>query len=132
MGESTDERSPEPTFWVYAASGKSVGYGSLSLAGVYEIYLPGGEDEGWLGTVDNEVVEFSNGELAGRVEGARVIYDDGTLAGLVRGEQILDTEGKLIGTTVGDASISARGGAVLLLVLNRWFNADGSENFSVR
>jgi hypothetical protein len=132
MTGSTDAVYPEPAFWIYSASGKSVGYGSHPVEGVYEIYLPGGEEDGWLGAVDNNVIEFSNGEPAGRVVGERILFEDGQLAGMVRGDEVRGPAGELISKTIGNASPAARGGAVLLLILNRWFNPDGTANRNVR
>ena len=104
-----------PQFWVVSAAGSIVGYGSEAIEGVFEIYLPGGDEEGWMGAVEGNLIEFSNGEPAGNVDDQRVLDDEGTLVAIIHGNEILGPDGKLIATTTGDAPAPARGGAALLL-----------------
>ena len=130
----TDDTEPWPpiTFKVLTASGKFVGYGSDNGLGAYEVYLPGGDDEGFMGVVLGSNVEFSSGVEAGSVKGTTIKYSDGSLAGTIDGEMIYDECRRVVAATAGTASVEARGGAVLLLIFNRWFLPDGSPNPEVR
>jgi hypothetical protein len=73
-------------------------------------------------------VIFSSGELAGRVSGVRIFYSDGSLAGTVEGTSVFCHNRSFAGRITGEASAEAIGGAILLLILNRWLDADGNPS----
>lgn len=127
MPTPTDDIWPPLSFQVFAASGRHVGYGHRSPSG-YEIYFPGGEGEGWCGSVDGGEVTFSSGEIAGRVTEDRIFYSGGGFAGTVEGLSVFCEDRALAGRVTGEAPPEAVGGAVLLLILNRWFDAEGKPN----
>ena len=127
-----EEPWPEITFRVFTSSGRYVGYGSNGPEWV-NVFLPGGDDEGFEGIVYKDVVEFGSGVVFGAVRESTIYYEDGSVAGKVDGTNVFDTEGTVIARVEGEASPEAIGGAVLLLILSRWFlDADGTPNPDVR
>ena len=123
----SDEVWPLPSFKVFSASGRYVGYSFQGING-YEVYLPGGEEEGWCGSIQGQDVFFSSEELAGRVEGSYIYYNDGGVAGRVEGSIVFCEDGSLAGRIEGPAPVEAVAGAVLLLILNRWYDPEGMPN----
>ena len=73
-------------------------------------------------------------QLSGGIgaEFVRKADPEGHIAGTINGDCVYDHDSKLVATTVGNAPAAARGGAVLLLILNRWFLADGTPNPDVQ
>jgi hypothetical protein len=123
---------PEPTLRVYTSSGKYVGYATNNEVDAFEVYLPGGDEEGFEGAVVGDVVEFGNGEVEGRIDGDKVVYATGTLAGVIRGNEVYSPQGIRVARTEGLAPSAVIGGSVLLLILNRWLLPDGSVNPNMR
>ena len=124
---------PPITFKVFSASGRFVGYGFDNGVDAYEVYLPGGDDEEYMGAISASDVEFSSGVVVGAVRESKIYYEDGNVAGMVDGTTVTDTEGNVIARIEGEASPEAIGGAVLLLVLCRWFlDSVGTPNPDVR
>lgn len=116
-----------PPFKVYSASGRYVGYGVRTVDG-YEIFFPGGEVEGYCGSIRGSDVFFSSDEVAGQVRQGHIFYGDGKLAGRLEGASVVCDDGTPAGRVEGDVPEEAAGGAVLLLILNRWFDAEGKPN----
>jgi hypothetical protein len=119
MASSNDDVWPPPSFKVFSASGRYVGFGCQGLD-CFEVYLPGGKDEGWCGSIEGNDIFFSSEELAGRVEGTKLLYDDGAPAGHISGNTVFTTDGLLAGRVEGAAPPAAVAGAILLLILNHW------------
>ncbi|MEM7312175.1 MAG: hypothetical protein AAF497_03390 [Planctomycetota bacterium] len=122
---------PSISFKVFTASGRYVGYGSKD-ADSCDIYPSCCEDDDWFGLVRGCNVEFGSGVLAGTIDGLTLHYADGGVAGVLDGDDVYDQESNLVGTTSGDAAPGDRLGAVLLLILNRWYLPDGTPNPDVR
>jgi hypothetical protein len=127
MADSNSNIAPPPSFKVFSASGRYVGYGFRGLD-AYEIYLPGGEDEGYCGSICESNVYFSSEELAGRISERRIYYRDGEYAGRIEGACVLSSDGKTVGRIEGPATDEAAAGAVLLLILNHWLDTEGKPN----
>jgi hypothetical protein len=123
---------PTPTLRVYTSSGKFVGYATNNEIDAHEVYLPGGDDEGFEGAIVGNAILFGNGEVEGRIDGDKVLYSTGAIAGVIRGNEVYTPEGIHVAHTEGLAPTAVIGGSVLLLILNRWFLADGTVNPSVR
>jgi hypothetical protein len=119
MAASMDDTWPKPSFKVFSATGRYMGFGFQRLDG-FEVYRPGGEEEGWCGLIEGNDVFFSSYELAGRVEGTTIFYHHGKRAGYIDGNSVFTTDGLLAGHVEGPASSPAAAGAILLLILNRW------------
>jgi hypothetical protein len=122
----------EPTLRVYTNSGKYVGYASNNEIDAFEVYLSGGDDEGFEGAIVGDVIEFGNGKVEGRIEGDKVLYSTGAIAAVIRGNEVYTPEGIRVARTEGLAPAAVIGGSVLLLILSRWFMADGRINPNVR
>jgi len=129
---NADESWPEITFKVFTASGRYVGYASSGPSDC-GVYPPGGEDEDWFGLIQRECVEFGSGVQCGRIEGTSLYYfPEGELAATLHGDTVLDENSNLIATIVGEGSKEERLGAVMLLILCRWYLAGGLPNPDVR
>lgn len=128
----TNEPWPDVAFKVFTASGRYVGYASSGSSDCC-VYPPGGEDDGFFGSISGDAVEFSSGERCGLVEGTTLYYyPDGGIAATIQGNEVLDLNSVLIGTLDGGGSNEERLGAVMLLILNRWLLANGRPNLDVR